>query len=158
MLLTTISMGSTLPATEILSTDMLKRVTAICVVMSFLLPVLSAPAFAQSVLWAATSDHTDLIKDEEYEAAPVLMMAVPGLDDDASPLVEETDGGLEILYEEPGPPEPISVEEAVSPDLIGVKEEPDPELLSVEEEPEEPEAELEEIELEENTNGEIQMT
>ena len=129
---------------------MLKRTTAVCVVIGLLMPILSSSASASSVLWVSTSDHTDLIKDEEYAAAPVLMMAVPGLDDDASPLVEETDGGLEILYEEPGPPEPISVEEAVSPDLISVEEEPAPELLSVEEEPEEPEAKLEEIDLEEN--------
>ena len=126
---------------------MLKRVTAICVVMSFLLPVLSAPAFAYSILWVSTSDCTCLVKDEEYVAAPALMTAVPGVDEDVSLLIEETDGGLEILYEEPGPPEPISVEEAVSPDLIIVEDEA--ELP--------PEAELEEIELEENTNGEIQI-
>ena len=132
---------------------MLKRITAICVVLCLLLPALCASASAHSILWVSTSDHTDLIKDEAFEAAPALMMAVPGLDDDASPLVEETDGGLEILYEEPGPPEPISVEEAVSPDLISVEEEPAPELIIVEEEPEA----LEEIELEENTNDEIQI-
>ena len=126
---------------------MLKRVTAICVVLCLGLPTLSASASAHSILWAATSDHTDLIKDEEYEAASALMTAVPGVDEDVSLLIEETDGGLEILYEEPGPPEPISVEEAVSPDLIIVEDEA--ELP--------PEAELEEIELEENTNGEIQI-
>ena len=125
--------------------QMFKRVIAACIVLGLILPALSAPAFAHSILWVSTSDHTDLVKDEEYAAAPVLMMAVPGLDDDASPLVEETDSGLEIFNEEPGPPEPV-----------GEEEEPAPELLSVEEEPEEPEAELEEIELEENINDEIQ--
>ncbi len=81
---------------------MLKRTTAVCVVIGLLMPILSSSASASSVLWAATSDHTDLVKDEEYETEPILMMAVPGLDDDASPLVEETDGGLEIFYEEAG--------------------------------------------------------
>lgn len=55
------------------------------------------------------------------------------------------DSGLEILYEELGPPELIGVEdEAVPPDLIIVEEEPEAEAL-------------EEIKLEENTNGEIQI-
>lgn len=103
---------------------MLKRITAIFVVMSLLLPSLNVPASSSSVLWVSTSDHTDLVKDEEYESAPVLMLAVPGVDDDASPLVEETDGGLEILYEEPGPPEPIIVErESALPEPISVEDE-----------------------------------
>lgn len=114
--------------------------------------LLSAPASAHSILWVSTSDHTDLIKDEEYAAAPVLMMAVPGLDDDASESVECEYGGLEILYEESVPEEVVGVEnEVVQP--ISVEDETAPELISVEEEPE---AELEEIELEENTNGKIQ--
>ena len=133
---------------------MLKRVTTTCMVLCLLLPVLSASASAHSILWVSTSDHTDLVKDEEYEAAPVLMMAVPGVDDAASPLVEETDGGLEILYEELGPPELDGVEEEpVQPEPISVEEEVRPELISVEDEPE---AELEEIELEETINDQIQ--
>ena len=132
---------------------MLKRVTAICVVLCLVLPTLSVSASAHSILWVSTSDCTCLVKDEEYVAAPALMTAVPGVDEDASLLIEETDGGLVILYEEPGPPEPDSVEEAVSPDLISVEEEPAPEPISVEDEPVEPE----EIELEETINDEIQI-
>ena len=132
---------------------MLKRTTAVCVVIGLLMPILSSSASASSVLWAATSDHTDLVKDEEYEAAPVLMMAVPGVEV-ASPLVEGTDGGLVILYEELGPPELTGVEEEpVQPEPASVEEEPAPELISVEDEPVEPE----EIELEEITNDEIQI-
>ena len=110
---------------KILSTDMLKRVTAICVIMSLLIPILSSPASAHSILWVYTSDHTDLVKDE-YAAASILMMAVPGVED-ASESVECEDGGLEILYEEPGPPELDGVEEEpVQPELTGVEEEPAP--------------------------------
>lgn len=136
---------------------MLKRVTAICVVLCLGLPTLSASASAHSILWAATSDHTDLVKDEEYAAAPAVLFMAPGVDDVASLLVEETDGDLQILYEEPVPEELAGVDEAVSPDLIGVKEEPDPEPISVEDEAELPPEELEEIELEEITNDEIQI-
>lgn len=127
---------------------MLKRTTAVCVVIGLLMPILSSSASASSVLWAATSDHTDLIKDEHAveEGNGLLLMAAPGLDV-ASGSVECEDGGLEILYEEPGPPEPISVEEAVSPDLIIVEDETE---LS-------PEAEPEEIELEEPLYDEIQI-
>ena len=137
---------------------MLQRMTAICVVLCLLLPTLCVSASAHSILWVSTSDHTDLVKDEEYEAAPVLMMAVPGVEV-ASPLVEGTDGGLVILYEELGPPELTGVEEEpVQPEPASVEEEPAPEPISGEDEAElPPEAELEEIELEENTNGEIQI-
>ena len=110
--------------------------------------------------------HPDLVKDEEYVAAPALMMAVPGVDDDASLLIEETDSGLEILYEEPVPTEPDSVEEELVPPepIIVERESALPELISVEDEvqldfisvEEEPEA-LEEIELEEIINDEIQI-
>lgn len=136
---------------------MLKRITAICMVLCLALPTFSASASAHSILWAATSDHTDLVKDEEYAATPAVLFMAPGVDEDASLLIKETDGGLEILYEEPGPPEPNSVEEAASPDLISVEEESAPELISVEDDTElPPEAELEEIELEEITNDQIQ--
>ena len=116
-------------------------------VLCLLLPTLCVSASAHSILWAATSDHTDLIKDEHAveEGNGLLLMAAPGLDV-ASESVECEDGGLEILYEEPGPPEPISVEEAVSPDLI-----------IVEDEAEYPPVELEEIELEEPLYDEIQI-
>lgn len=126
---------------------MLKRIIAICVVIGLLLPALNVPASASSVLWVSTSDHTDLIKDEHAveEGNGLLLMAAPGLDV-ATESVECEDGGLEILYEEPGPTEPISVEEAVSPDLI-----------IVEDEAEYPPVELEEIELEEIINDEIQI-
>lgn len=132
---------------------MLKRVTAICVVMSFLLPVLSAPASAHSILWVTTSDHTDLVKDEEYETEPAVLFMAPGVDDDAVLLIEETDGGLEILYEEPGPPELDGVDEVVQPKPISVEDEVQLDLISVEEEPEG----LEEIELEEPLYDEIQI-
>lgn len=123
---------------------MLKRVTAICVVLCLLLPDLCAPASAHSILWVSTSDHTDLIKDEEYVAASAVLLMAPGLEDSGTQIEEETDGDLQILYEESCPPELTGVEdEAVPRDLIIVEEEP--------------EAELEEIELEENTNGEIQI-
>ena len=137
---------------------MLKRTTAVCVVIGLLKPILSSSASASSVLWVSTSDHTDLVKDEEYEAAPVLMMAVPGLDDDASPLVEGTDSGLEIFDEEVGLEELADVEETVLPEPISVEEEPAPEPISVKDEAElPPEAELEEIELEEPLYDEIQI-
>ena len=132
---------------------MLKRVTAICVVLCLLLPTLCVSASAHSILWVSTSDHTDLVKDEEYEAASAVLFMAPGVDDDATPMVEGTDGGLVILYEEPVPEGLAGVDEVVQPEPISVEEEVRPELISVEEEPE---AELEEIELEENTNGEIQ--
>lgn len=103
--------------------------------MCLILP--TTPAFAHSILWVSTSDHTDLIKDEEYITAPAVLLMAPGVDEDASLLIEETDGGLEILYEEPGPPEEL-------------------EQISTADEMELPPEELEEIELEENTNGEIQ--
>lgn len=122
--------------------------------MCLILP--PTPAFALSILWAATSDHTDLVKDEEYAATPALMMAVPGVDDDA-PLVEETDSGLVILYEELGPPELDGVEEPVQPEPISVEEEVRPELIIVEDEMELPPEAPEEIELEENINDEIQI-
>lgn len=132
---------------------MLKRVTAICVVLCLGLPTLSASASAHSILWAATNDCTCLVKDEEYEAASAVLFMAPGVDDDALGSVEYVDGGLEILYEEPGPSELDGVEdEPVQPELTGVEEEVPPELISVEEEPEA----LEEIELEKNTNDEIQ--
>lgn len=70
-------------------------------VLYLLLPALSAPASAHSILWVSTSNHTNLVKDEEYEAAPLLMMAMPGMDDVTPLLVEGTDSGLEFLYEEP---------------------------------------------------------
>lgn len=140
---------------------------AVCAAMSLLLSGLSAPAFAQLVLWAATNDCTCLVKDEEYAAAPALMTAVPGVDEDASLLIEETDGGLKILYEEPVPTEPDSVEEElVPPEPISVERESAiPEPISVEDEvqldfisvEEELEAELEEIELEEPLYDEIQI-
>ncbi len=104
-------------------------------VLCLLLQALCASASAYSILWAATSDHTDLVKDEEYEAVPVLMLAVPGVEV-ASESVECEDGGLKILYEEAGPEEL--------------------EQISTADEMELPPEELEEIELEENTNGEIQ--
>ena len=86
------------------------------------------------------------------------MMAVPGLDDDTSLLIEETDSGLEIFNEEAGLEEPNSVEEGqITPELIGVKEEPDPEPISVEDDTELPPEAPEEIKLEENTNDEIQI-
>lgn len=95
------------------------------------------------------------------------MTAVPGVDEDVSLLIEETDGGLKILYEEPVPTEPDSVEEELVPPepIIVERESALPELISVEDEvqldfisvEEEPEAELEEIELEENTNDEIKI-
>ena len=128
---------------------MLKRVTTTCMVMS----LLSASASAHSILWVSTSDHTDLVKDEEYETEPVVLFMAPGVEDDAVPLIEETDSGLEILYEELGPPEELAgVDEVVSPDLISVEEAVQLDLISVEEEPEAPE----EIELEEITNDQIQ--
>ena len=111
-------------------------------VLYLLLPALSASASAYSILWAATSDHTDLVKDEEYEAVPAELFMVLGVEDDAVPLIEETDSGLEILYEELGPPELTGVEDIPVP----------PEPISVEEEPEAPE----EIELEETINDQIQ--
>lgn len=131
---------------------MLKRVTAICVVLCLLLPTLCVSASAHSILWAATSDHTDLVKDEEYAAAPAMLFMAPGVDDDASGSVECADG-LEILYEESVPEELAGVDEVVKPEPISVEEEVPPELVDVEDEPEAPE----EIELEENTNGEIQI-
>ena len=130
---------------------MLKRITAICVVLCLALPTFSASASAHSILWAAISDHTDLVKDEEYETASALMTAVPGVEV-ASESVECEDG-LEILYEESVPEELAGVKEEPAPELISVKEEPAAELISVEEEPEAPE----EIELEEITNDEIQI-
>ena len=118
--------------------------------MCLILP--TTPAFAYSILWVSTSYHTDLIKDEEYIAAPAVLFMGPGVDEDASLLIEETDGGLEILYEEPGPPEELAgVDEVVQPELTGVEEEVPPELISVEDEAEAPE----EIELEEIINDEI---
>lgn len=104
-------------------------------VLCLLLPALCASASAHSILWVTTSDHTDLVKDEEYEAAPVLMMAVPGVEV-ASESVECEYGGLEILYEESVPEEM--------------------EQISTADEMELPPEELEEIELEENIDDEIQ--
>ena len=106
------------------------------------LPTLSVPASAHSILWVSTSDHTDLVKDEEYEAVPAELFMVLGVDDVASGSVECVDGGLEILYEDLIPLERDGVEEELVP----------PEPISVEEEPET----LEEIELEEITNDQIQ--
>ncbi len=83
------------------------------------------------------------------------MTAVLGVEV-ASESVECEYGGLEILYEESVPEELAGEDEVVQPEPISVEGETAPELRSVEEEPEEPEA-LEEIELEENTNGEIQI-
>ena len=134
---------------------MLKRVTAICVVLCLGLPTLSASASAHSILWAATSDHTDLVKDEEYAATPAVLFMAPGVEDDAVLLIEETDSGLEILYEELGPPEELAgVDEVVQPEPISVEEVVTPVTVGMEEEPE---AELEEIELEEIINDEIQI-
>lgn len=142
--------------THIHENTKLKRITAICVVLCLALPTFSASASAHSILWVSTSDHTDLVKDEEYAAAPAVLFMAAGVDDDA-PLVEETDGGLEILYEEPVPEELDNAEETVPPELVGVKEEPAPELIIVEDDTElPPEAELEEIELEETINDQIQ--
>ena len=62
------------------------------------LPTFSASASAYSILWVSTSDHTDLVKDEEYEAASAMLFMAPSMDDDASGSVECVDG-LEILYE-----------------------------------------------------------
>ncbi len=128
-------------------------------VLCLLLPALCASASAHSILWVTTSDHTDLVKDEEYEAVPAELFMVLGVDDVASGSVECVDGGLEILYEEPGPPELDGVEEEpVQPELTGVEEEPAPEPISVEDETElSPEAEPEEIELEEPLYDEIQI-
>ena len=123
-------------------------------VLCLLLPALCASASAYSILWVSTSDCTCLVKDEEYVAAPALMTAVPGVDDDAPLLVEETDSGLEILYEELGPPEELAgVDEVVQPEPISVEEVVPPETVGMEEEPET----LEEIELEEIINDEIQI-
>ncbi len=131
---------------------MLKRTTAVCVVIGLLMPILSSSASASSVLWVSTSDHTDLVKDEEYEAVPAVLFMAPGVDEDASGSVECADG-LKILYEEPVPTELAGVDEVVQPEPISVEEEVPPEPISVEDEP----VELEEIKLEENTNGEIQI-
>ena len=109
-------------------------------VLCLLLPALCASSSAHSILWVSTSDHTDLVKDDEYAATPAVLFMAVGVDDDA-PLVEETDGGLEILYEDLIPLERDGVEEPVQPELISVEDEP---------------VELEEIELEKNTNDEIQ--
>ena len=137
---------------------MLMRVTTTCMVLCLALPTFSASASAYSILRATTSDHTDLVKDEEYEAAPVLLLAVPGVEV-ASESVECEDGGLEILYEEAGPEELDNAEETVPPELVGVKEDEamPPELISVEDDTELPPEAPEEIELEENTNDEIQI-
>jgi len=51
-------------------------------------------ASAHSILWASTSDHTELVKDERYAAEMVLMMPVPGVDDAVSLLVEGSDDDL----------------------------------------------------------------
>ena len=146
------------------SSVMLKRLTTAFIAMCLILP--TTPAFAYSILWAATSYHTDLVKDEEYIAAPAVLFMGPGVDEDVSLLIEETDGGLKILYEEPVPTEPDSVEEELVPPepIIVERESALPELISVEDEvqldfisvEEEPEA-LEEIELEEIINDEIQI-
>lgn len=123
-------------------------------VLCLLLPALCASSSAHSILWVSTSDHTNLIKDEEYETEPVVLFMAPGVEDDAVPLIEETDSGLEILYEELGPPEELAgVDEVVQPELNSVEDEVQLDLISVEEEPE---AELEEIELEEPLYDEIQ--
>ena len=132
------------------SSVMLKRLTTAFIAMCLILP--TTPAFAYSILWVSTSDHTDLVKDEEYEAAPLLMLAVPGVEV-ASESVECEEGGLEILYEEAGPEELADVEDIpVPPEPISVEEEVSPELISVEDEPVEPE----EIELEEPLYDQIQ--
>ena len=122
-------------------------------VLCLLLPALCASASEHSILWVSTSDHTDLVKDEEYAATPAVLFMGPGVEDDAVLLIEETDSGLEILYEELGPPEELAgVDEVVQPEPISVEEEVPSELISVEDEPVEPE----EIELEEITNDQIQ--
>lgn len=122
-------------------------------VLCLALPTFSSPASAHSILWATTSDHTDLVKDEEYAAAPAVLFMAPGVDDDASGSVECVDG-LENLYEEPVPEEVVGVDEVVQPEPISVEEVVPSETVGMEEEPE---AELEEIELEEIINDEIQI-
>lgn len=149
---------------------MLKRITVVCVAMCLLLTGLSVLASVHSILWASTSDHTELVKDERYAAEMVLMMPVPGVDDAVSLLVEGSDDGLVFLYEEPDPPgldgaeaKPASPElggeeeKLTLPELVSVEEVIPPELASVEDKKTEVIDFTDEDEAEEPIHDEIQI-